>query len=106
LDGKKGLAQYGLLSTGMDGCLNNLTDEEKRKVDQFLDDPAKAERVDFGHGKIMAHPIAISRLREETKERRTTEPIQTVHSLCWGRKTSLEPERLEIIFKQMMKGGV
>lgn len=103
---RRDLARYGFLSMGMNGCLNNLTGEEKRKIDQFLDDPANAERVDFGNGRIMVHPIAISRMREATKERGTPEPIQTTCCLWWGKGTILiEPERLENIFKQMMKGG-
>ena len=98
------LAQYGFLSMGMSGCFNNLTEEEKKMLNTFLNDPANAERVDLGYGRIMAHPIAISRMRAATRERGTTEPIQTTCYLCYGLNTQpIEPERLEKIFEQMMK---
>ena len=105
MDSKKDLALFGFLSVGMSGCFNNLTEEEKRRVNQFLDDPTNAEHIDFGHGRIMGHPVAISRLRNEVRERKTTEPIQTTCYLCWGRNLPLEPEQLQKIFEQMMKGG-
>ena len=57
------LARGGLLGAGMAGCLQNLSQEEVKSADNFLNRPEQAKCLRLGDGKMILHPVAVSRMQ-------------------------------------------
>lgn len=106
---KNNLALQGLLGAGMSGCLNNLTEQEKKKADEFLNSPDEAECLNFGNGKRIRHPVAVSRIKRITEEH-GIEALEIFYKFFFGipadgQNTPIKFKDARDLTEKILKGG-
>jgi len=83
LDGKDDLALKGMLGNGISGWMNNITEQEKKLTNLFLENPSSFSGLFLGEGKIVNCPLLVSRI-QRIVAKYGIQSLDIINELLWG----------------------
>lgn len=104
---KNDFALEAFLKSQISGCLNNITDWEKRQASAYLEDPGGLEVLAFTSEKLINNPILIIRFSEFIKEK-GIEAVFMIDQILWGlykdgKNTPISHERARDLVEKLME---
>lgn len=77
------LALNAFLENGISGWMNNITEQEKKLTDLFLENPSNFSGLFLGEGKIVNCPLLVSRI-QRIVAKYGIESLDVINELLWG----------------------
>lgn len=109
MDSKRDLALMAMLSPGISGWMNNITEQEKKESAFFLDNPNQFPYLFLDEGKIINCPLLANRIKRIVIKH-GIQALDVINELLWGvvedgKNTPLEFARTRDFIEKTLKGG-
>lgn len=106
------LALNASLENGISGWMNNITEQEKKLTNLFLENPSSFSGLFLGEGKIVNCPLLVSRI-QRIVAKYGIQSLNIINELLWGihedgKNSPIEFTRARDFTERTlkMKGGV